>query len=256
MAVKTTKKSTNGATPKCINILVKTWKLLNLTIEGRQRLVPRAMDAKVSEDIIKKQMKLATKSSKDSARNPVVEAKSGTYRFALNGHGEEVEGTIFGIKAVALKTAVVRPFKSIDKYSMQDAKGGFHVIAAGKCWMGRDDLIPIISEPVEGLSHTEKQIAEWTGLSEAEMLTLMEEEHKYGGCIREDIVRIASGVSIPRYRVEFNTWKIPCDVEFNSDWCSEEILINAIDRAGREVGLCENRPEKSGDNWGTFQVSE
>ena len=259
MATKTVKKkSTNGAAPayKNINILVKTWLLIKMTIEGLNRLVPRAMDAKVAEDIILKQMKMATKSTKEEARDPVVEAKSGLYRFALGGYGSEVMGTIYGLKAVALKKAVVRPFKTIDKYSMQDAKGGFHVLPAGKCWMDRDDLIPIISTPVKGLSFTEKQIAEWTKLAEAEMLTLMEEEHKYGCSIREDIVRIQSGASIPRYRCEFNTWKIPFEVEYNSDWCSAEILYNAIDRAGREVGLGENRPEKSGDNWGTFRVAD
>ena len=117
MATKTVKKkSTNGAAPayKNINILVKTWLLIKMTIEGLNRLVPRAMDAKVAEDIILKQMKMATKSTKEEARDPVVEAKSGLYRFALGGYGSEVMGTIYGLKAVALKKAVVRPFKTID----------------------------------------------------------------------------------------------------------------------------------------------
>jgi hypothetical protein len=259
MATKTATK--NGAakktTPKRINILVKTWLTLFLTISGLNRLVPKAMDAKASEGIIKKQMKLTTKSSKEEARDPIQEAKACLYRFQSEDGklGGPVNGTIFGIKAVALKKAGTRPFKTIDKFSMADARGGFHVEGAGKCWMGRDDLIPIIADPIKELSYTEREIAGWLDLTEKEMLEQVAGYHKYGCQIREDIVRLQSGVSIPRYRMEFPKWKIPFEVRFNSDWCSEEILINAIDRAGSEVGLCENRPEKSGDNWGTFEVA-
>ena len=258
MATKTAKNgAAKRASAKKINILVKTWMTLFLTISGLNRLVPKAMDAKASEGIIKKQMKLTTKSTKEEARNPIEEAMACLYRFQSEdgSMGEAVNGTVFGIKAVALKKAVVRPFKTIDKYSMADARGGFHVEGAGKCWMGRDDLIPIIADPIKKLSYTEKEVASWLDLTDKEMLDQLKDYHKYGCCMREDIVRLQSGVSIPRYRMEFPTWKIPFEVRFNSDWVSEEILINAIDRAGSEVGLCENRPEKSGDNWGTFEVS-
>ena len=61
MATKTTKNgAAKRASAKKINILVKTWMTLNLTISGLNRLVPKAMDAKASEGIIKKQMKLIT----------------------------------------------------------------------------------------------------------------------------------------------------------------------------------------------------
>ena len=261
-------KANKNSTPaKRINILNRAWCDLSATIAGRQRIVPRAMDQKVSDEIAKKQAKVATKSSKDTARDFIDEAYSGLYRFEKiitdDDTGEEVtmgapcEGTIYGIKAVALKKAVVRPFKTIDKYSMQDAKGGFHIEGPEgkvKDWRGRDDLIPIIAEPVKQLSYTEIEVAKMLDMTTAEMESAVHEAHLYGANMRDDIVRIQSGASIPRYRMEFNTWKIPFVVSFNRDWVSEEILINAIDRAGMEVGLCENRPEKSGDNWGTFQL--
>lgn len=260
-------KANKNSTPaKRINILNRTWCDLSATIAGRNRLVPRAMDQKVSDEIAKKQAKVATKSSKDDARDFIHEAYSGLYRFEntipcdpMNGEdettlGSPCEGTIYGIKAVALKKAVVRPFKTIDKYSMADARGGFHIEGAAKCWRGRDDLIPIISEPVKQLSYTEIELAKMLDMTTDEMEDAVHEAHLYGANMRDDIVRIQSGASIPRYRMEFNTWKIPFVVSFNKDWVSEEILINAIDRAGMEVGLCENRPEKSGDNWGTFQL--
>ena len=260
-----TKNSKKNSTPdKRINILNRTWWDLNATVAGRVRLVPRAMDQKVSDDIAKKQAKVATKSTKDTARDFIDEAYSGLYRFEKTitdeDTGEEItmgapcEGTIYGIKAVALKKAIVRPFKTIDKYSMQDAKGGFHIEGAARCWRGKDDLIPIIADPVKQLSYTEREVAKMLDMTTKEMEEAMHEAHKYGANMRDDIVRIQSGASIPRYRMEFNTWKIPFVVSFNKDWVSEEILVNAIDRAGMEVGLCENRPEKSGDNWGTFQL--
>lgn len=269
-ATATRKNKRNGTSKKLgmnlgkFNILVRTWFDMAACIAGLVRIVPRAMDQKVSDDIAMKQAGKATKSTKDTPRDFIEEAYSGLYRFEKvitdEDTGEEItmgapcDGTIYGIKAVALKKAIVRPFKTIDKYSMQDAKGGFHIEGAAKCWRGKDDLIPIIADPVKQLSYTEREVAKMLDMTTKEMEVAVHEAHKYGANMRDDIVRIQSGASIPRYRMEFNTWKIPFIVSFSKDWTSEEILVNAIDRAGREVGLCENRPEKSGDNWGTFQL--
>ena len=269
MATATKKTKKNGAAGKLgadlgrVSILVRTWCTLPATIVGLNRIVPRAMDQKVSDEIAKKQAGKATKGTKESARDFIDEAYSGLYMFEKtikgdNGKtitmGSPCDGTIYGVKAVALKKAIVRPFKTIDKYSMQDAKGGFHIEGTAKDWRGRDDLIPIIADPVKQLSYTEVEVAKMLDMTQKEMKVAMHEAHKYGANMRDDIVRIQSGASMPRYRMEFNTWKIPFTMEFNRDWVSAEILYNAIDRAGKEVGLCENRPEKSGDNWGTFHL--
>ena len=270
--VKTTRKTKKNGTLKeagldlgRFNIIAPVWIDFFVWVQGRNILVPRAMDEKVSDQMARQQAGKPTKSKKETTRDFIDEAYSGLYRFEKvitdSDTGEEVtmgapcQGTVYGIQAVAMKKAIVRPFKTIDGKSMQDANGQFHIDGAAKDWRGRDDLIPIIANPVKQLSYTELEVANVMDMTQKEMKVAMHEAHKYGANMRDDIVRVSSGASMPRYRMEFQDWKIPFNVRFNKDWVSHDILIGAIDRAGMEVGLCENRPEKSGDNWGTFQVA-
>ena len=118
------------------------------------------------------------------------------------------------------------------------------------------ELVPVIAPPIKKLNYKEKLLAGAMHWSEDEMLVALETEHRYGACLREDDVRVGQGTADIRYRGAFPTWKIPFTVAYDESAVKLEVLCEAIDRAGRSVGICENRPEKSGDRWGTFQLAK
>lgn len=75
-----------------------------------------------------------------------------------------------------------------------------------------------------------------------------------GPVMREDMVRLPTGSADIRHRGEFPTWRATLRVRYNKDAITEEQLVNLFNIAGFAVGIGENRPEKSGDSWGTFHV--
>ena len=229
--------------------------LANLTIENlpptdytsAPPLCVHRFSEKSREQMRLKQMGIKVNAKKP--KEPVECMKDSLYRFP-----EEVHGTIFGVPAVGIKLATVRAFKAMDGYSMVDAKGFFHVY--GK--MDEEEtteLVPVIAPPIKKLNFKEKLLAKVMKWTEDEMLEVLELEHRYGACLREDDVRVGQGTADIRYRGAFPTWRIPFTVAFDADAIKLEVLCEAIDRAGRSVGICENRPEKSGDRWGTFQLA-
>ena len=195
-----------------------------------------------------REKQMGIKASGKEAKQPVDLMKDTLYRFP-----EEVNGTIFGVPAVGLKKATVRAFKGMDNFTMVDAKGFFH-ICGKKDEEETTDLIPVIAPPITELNFKEKLLAKVLKWTEEEMKEALKVEHKYGACLREDDVRGGQGTADIRYRGAFPTWRIPFTVEYNPSAVSLQQLCTAIDRGGRGVGICENRPEKSGDRWGTYQM--
>jgi hypothetical protein len=52
-------------------------------------------------------------------------------------------------------------------------------------------------------------------------------------------------------------WSAVVGIEFDADMITPESIVNLLDRAGRQVGICEGRPfskDSCGMGWGTFEV--
>jgi len=71
---------------------------------------------------------------------------------------------------------------------------------------------------------------------------------------REDMVRVGMGTADIRYRPCWNEWAVEIDVRFNARVISAEQVVNLFNVAGFAVGVCEWRPECSGQ-MGCFKVA-
>lgn len=74
--------------------------------------------------------------------------------------------------------------------------------------------------------------------------------------MRADMVRVGKWPNkqpMMRYRAEFVNWALTFKVQFEPQIISQEMLVYLIRRAGLNVGLCEWRPEKSGE-LGRFDI--
>jgi len=70
---------------------------------------------------------------------------------------------------------------------------------------------------------------------------------------REDVVRLPTGSADLRYRSSYENWGAKLTLTIDPDIISAEQVHHLVERAGFSVGLCESRPQKSGE-WGQFKL--
>jgi len=74
--------------------------------------------------------------------------------------------------------------------------------------------------------------------------------------MRSDMVRNDDGGADIRFRGEFLAgWRCRLRIRYNANVISAQWILLLLSAAGFGVGVLENRPEKSGDIWGTFRVA-
>lgn len=71
--------------------------------------------------------------------------------------------------------------------------------------------------------------------------------------MREDMVKLETGVADIRYRPEIFPWSAVLEISYNSSVISAEQIVNMLNMGGYGVGLGEWRPEKKG-TFGRFHV--
>lgn len=120
-----------------------------------------------------------------------------------------------GFPATAFKRAAVGAARWADS-KMTELRGAFHILS------GPDGLVPIDSPNPPRM--------------------------------REDMVRLETGVADIRYRAEFWPWSAPVSVLYNIGAISVEQLVNLLNIAGFGIGVGEWRPERNGD-YGRFHVA-
>lgn len=122
----------------------------------------------------------------------------------------------YGMPATSFKAAAVGACRLVDGLTMTSSKLMFFVEPDGRTAEG-DDLVKIIGDPR----------------------------------MREDIVRLESGVADVRHRAEFVEWSAELTVTFNADALSVEQLVNLFSLAGEWVGIGDWRPSSPKSASGT-----
>ena len=72
---------------------------------------------------------------------------------------------------------------------------------------------------------------------------------------REDAVRVGRGLADLRYRPYYMDWETEVGIRYDANLISRNQIVNLFTLAGSNVGVGDWRPEKSGNNYGTWQVS-
>ena len=120
--------------------------------------------------------------------------------------------------AICFKLAAIRGAKSLGLV-MADMRGAFRVHGVYDDKQGRE-MVPVLGN-------------EYT--------------------MREDMVRLETGVADIRYRAEVKNWSVVLKITYNAGMVTPEHLVNMFQAAGFGCGIGEWRPERNGE-FGTFHV--
>lgn len=172
---------------------------------------------------------LVTHRFSQKARQEIREKQIGKARQrkgARNAHAEYIESKYIdntrywdGIPCAAIRRAIIDAASFVDGVTKVHLRGAVFVEAQGK----DHDLLNII--PI----HAQRE----------EM--------------REDVVRLPTGSADLRYRAAYYNWGAKFVLKVDPDIINPEQVHHLISRAGFSIGLCEARPQKSGD-WGQFDI--
>lgn len=124
----------------------------------------------------------------------------------------------YGIPASGIKNCAVSACRFVEGVPMTRAKGSFFII---------EDAAGLVRIKAKKYEVDERPVAVGTFGNKKKMI---------------------------RFRPVFNEWSCTFKVKFNPDIISAAQLVNLFNHAGFSVGLCEYRPERSG-NYGMFRVA-
>lgn len=71
--------------------------------------------------------------------------------------------------------------------------------------------------------------------------------------MRQDVVRLPNNSADLRYRAYYLNWAVKLPVRLDPDIITAEQLHHLVERSGFSIGLCEARPQKSGE-WGQYEI--
>jgi hypothetical protein len=192
-----------------------------IRIEGTSPLVVHKFSEKAKRQMLEKQMKTAKTSAKE-AKNPVEDFIGALYW--LTPLPEECREDAF-IKAVK-----------------DGARFGFPTTGVKAAIVSAAYRAELVKNKVSlfGCFHISGEFIEIKGTIPV---------------MREDTVRLQTGVADIRFRPEFPVgWYADLEVTYNSSLLSLEQLVSFITLGGFAVGIGENRIEKGG-TWGSFKVA-
>jgi hypothetical protein len=71
--------------------------------------------------------------------------------------------------------------------------------------------------------------------------------------MRQDVVRLPNNSADLRFRAYYVNWAVKLNIRLDPDIITPEQLHHLVERSGFSIGLCEARPQKSGE-WGQYGI--
>lgn len=205
-----------------VNIPALNIGTVEINVRGIAPLVSHRWSEKAKKEMLDKQMKVAKRAKE--AKDPYRDFIDSLY--FIEGSPDVPDGELefastCGFPAVAFKKAAVSACRQVSGVPMTQARQMIFVRGTEKGTNG-EDLVKI-----EG-----------------------------NVSMREDMVRIDGGRTADiRYRGQFVEWNCILLVDYDADVLSADQVVNLFARAGWGVGIGEDRPEKSGGQWGRFELA-
>lgn len=190
---------------------------IRVRLVGLSPLVMHAFNEKAKEEMRKKQQGRASR--KKEAKDPVAEYNGARYRL---------EDGRDAVPTISIKKSLVSACRMVEGVPMTLVKQVIHV-NPGTAYL------PIAFD--EDSFYDDKHAPE----------------------MREDTVRVGgkgpgTGTADLRYRPEYYPWHVDCDITFLKNIVTAESVLNLMLNAGFGCGIGENRPERTGADWGLFDV--
>lgn len=201
---------------------------MEITVKSKSPLIVHAWSAKAIRMMLDKQMGIASPGREK--KNPLNDFRESLYHLP--------DDAGLGVPAPAFKACIVSGANDIE-LKMTEIKRCVHVASY---------TVPLICPPL-----AKEHWTEWDHKHESEL----EKYHAWGCSMRQDLVRLESGVADIRFRGCFPIWKCKMLVEYNSKVLTVEQVVNLFQSGGLGCGIGEWRPSspecRSGE-FGRFEV--
>lgn len=214
--------------PLPVRIPKLTFQEMIVCVEGKSPLIVHAWSSKAIRMMLGKQ--LGEASPGREKKDPLEDFKQSLYYLPNN------EG--LGVPSPAFKACIVSGANEVEM-KMTEVKRCVHVV---------DYYTKIEAPPLDRAIWTE-----WDVKYEKEL----EQYHKWGCSMRQDLVRLSTGVADIRFRGSFPIWSAKIRVEFNNRALTADQVVNLFQSGGLGCGIGEWRPSapecRSGE-FGRFKV--
>lgn len=227
----TTNGNGNGSAAKPalpVHIPKIKFQVIEVAVTGKSPLIVHAWSAKAIRMMLGKQ--LGEASPGREKKNPLEDFIGSLYHLP--------DDAGLGVPSPAFKACIVSGANDVE-LKMTEVKRSVHVV---------DYYTKIDAPPLDKSLWTE-----WDLKYEKEL----EKYHKWGCSMRQDLVRLATGVPDIRFRGAFPVWSAKIHVEFNPKVLTADQVVNLFQSGGLGCGIGEWRPSapecRSGE-FGRFEV--
>jgi len=217
----------DGAT-LAVHIPKITFQVMQVAVRGKSPLIVHAWSAKAVRMMLGKQTGEASPGK--GKKNPLEDFIGSLYHLS--------DDAGLGVPSPAFKACIVSGANDVDM-KMTEVKRCVHVL---------DYFTRIDAPPLDKSIWTE-----WDHKYEKELTKY----HKWGCSMRQDLVRLSTGVADIRFRGSFPVWSAKINVEFNAKVLTADQIVNLFQIGGLGCGIGEWRPSspecRSGE-FGRFEV--
>lgn len=199
------------------------YRTMQITVVGKSPLIVHAWSAKAIRMMLDKQMGIS--SAGREKKNPLNDFRDSLYLLPNNAG--------YGIPAPAFKACIVSGANDVSM-KMTECKRAIHVCSY---------TVPLQCPPL-----AKEHWTDWDHKHAKELKV----EHQRGCSMRQDLVRLESGVADIRFRGCFPVWKCQLEVEYNARVLTAEQVVNLFQSGGLACGVGEWRPSSPVSRSGEF----